>query len=65
MAKRSEKQPDVDPVLAHACAELGVEPGEVLDWHAYEDRVVLVVRAAGSCRLTGERIDEAAAAGLL
>ena len=44
MAKRSEKQPDVDPVLAQACAELGVAPGEVLDWRAYEDRVVLVVR---------------------
>ena len=44
MARRNEKQPDVDPVLQQACAELGVEPGEVLDWRAYEDRVVVVLR---------------------
>ena len=51
MARRSEKQPEVDPVLAQACTELGVEPGEVLDWRAYEDRVVLVVRDGRKLRV--------------
>ena len=35
---------EVDPVLAAACEQYGVDPGDVLDWRAYGDRVVFVLR---------------------
>ena len=35
---------DVDPALAAACTAQGVDPGEVLAWRRYEDRVVFVLR---------------------
>ena len=34
---------EVDPVLAAACEQHGVDPAEVLDWRAYGDRVVFVL----------------------
>ena len=35
---------EVDPVLAAACEQHGVDPADVLDWRAYGDRVVFVLR---------------------
>ncbi len=40
MAKKAEK---VDPILQAACEQHDVDPASVLDWRAYDDRVVFVV----------------------
>ncbi len=35
--------PQVDPQLLTICKVLAIDPGRVLDWKAYDDRVVVCV----------------------
>ena len=52
MAKK-DKASDLPPELAEACATLGVDPGGLLDWRLYQDRVVVV--AADGRKLVVQR----------
>ncbi len=36
-----KQAPEVDAQLLTICKVLAVDPGKVLDWKAYEDRVVV------------------------
>jgi hypothetical protein len=52
MAKK-DKASDLPPELVEACVTLGVDPGGLLDWRLYEDRVVVV--AADGRKLVVQR----------